>query len=321
MQGRTILITGGAGAIGSNLALSLARQNKVIVIDDLSSGHFNNVEKIQAINDFEFIKGSILDLSTLKAIFENNGIDIVFHLASFFANQNSIDHPETDLQVNGLGTLRLLEFCKHYEVSKFVYASSSCVYDSRHTELKEGIAVEGNKNSTPYAITKYLGEIYANFYNTNCNLDSVVLRYFNSYGPGEYPGKYRNVIPNFIDKALHGEDLVITGTGEETRDFTFVEDIVQGTILAAESRHNFVFNIGSSTKTTIKELAEKIIEKTNSKSKIIYKPARNWDKIKHRCSNIDKAKLLLGYVPVMDLDCGLSETIQWFLNNNLKEER
>lgn len=321
MQGKIILITGGAGAIGSNLALALARQNKVIVIDDLSSGHLSNVENVQAINDFEFIKGSILDFKLLKDVFEKNKIDVVFHLASFFANQNSIDHPELDLQVNGLGTLKLLEFCKHYEINKFVYASSSCIYASQHTELKEGVSVEGNNNSTPYAITKYLGETYTKFYSDKYNLNSTVLRYFNSYGPGEYPGKYRNVIPNFIARALDDEDLIITGTGSETRDFTFVDDIVNGTILAGESAIDFTFNIGSSTKITIKELAKKIIKKTNSKSKILYKGKRDWDKTKHRCSNIDNAKSLLGYIPVIDLDQGLDKTIQWFLNNNLKEER
>lgn len=321
MQGKTILITGGAGAIGSNLALALVRQNKVIVVDDLSSGHLNNVENIQKINDFEFIKGSILDFKVLKDVFEKNKIDVVFHLASFFANQNSIDHPELDLQVNGLGTLRLLEFCKHYKIDRFVYASSSCIYDSQHAQLKEGVSVEGNTNSTPYAITKYLGETYTNFYSNAYNLNSVILRYFNSYGPGEYPGKYRNVIPNFIDKALNNEDLIITGTGSETRDFTFVDDVVNGTLLAAESAQNLVFNIGSSLRITIKDLAKKIIQKTNSKSKIIHKGKRDWDKTKHRCSSIDNARLLLGYTPTIDLDQGLNKTIQWFLNNDLKEER
>jgi len=153
---------------------------------------------------------------------------IVFHLAAFFANQNSLDHPERDLQVNGMGTLRLLEYSVFTGVERFVYASSGCSIYGSHAPLPLTEEFMSLHLTTPYQITKMLGELYCNFFWHHYELKVVKARFFNSYGPGEIPGQYRNVIPNFIYWAMKGKPLPITGNGEATRDFTYVGDIVDG---------------------------------------------------------------------------------------------
>ncbi len=183
--------------------------------------------------------------------------DYVFHLAALFANQNSIDHPETDLMVNGMGTLRVLLYSNRNDVDKFIFASSGCsVYGSQAPlPLKEDFV--SLHLDTPYQITKLLGELYCNFFHDYYGLPVAIGRFFNVYGPGEIPGKYRNVIPNFIYWALHGQPLPITGTGEETRDFTFVEDIVEGVLrlgVIPEAVGEAV-NLASGTETKIIDLA------------------------------------------------------------------
>ena len=216
-NGKKVLVTGGAGAIGSNLTKALVELGaQVIVVDDLSSGQIWNVPSSPNVL---FVKGDILDEVILKRVFFERP-QIVFHLAAFFANQNSVDHPERDLMVNGMGTLRMLEYSVFNRVERFVYASSGCaIYGSdMPLPLKEDFVTM--HLSTPYQITKMLGELYCNFFHHHYELPVVKPRFFNSYGPGEVPGQYRNVIPNFIYWAIKGLPLPITGTGEETRDFT-----------------------------------------------------------------------------------------------------
>jgi len=227
-QGKNILITGGAGCIGSNLtkALIKAEAAKIVVLDDLSAAERWNVPTAPNV---VFIKGSVLDDGILKRAFSQK-LDFVFHLAAHFANQNSVDNPETDLLVNGLGTLKVLGYSHLAGVGRFVFASSGCsVYGSQAPlPLKEDFV--SVHLDTPYQITKLLGELYCNFFYNYYSLPVAIARYFNVYGPGEIPGAYRNVIPNFIWWALHKKPLPITGTGEETRDFTYVEDIIDGTL-------------------------------------------------------------------------------------------
>src|SRR4030066_299826 len=227
-KGKNVLITGGAGCIGSNLTKALieAEASKVIVLDDLSAAEKLNVPIDPKVI---FVEGSALDDEILKRVFSMK-LDCVFHLAAHFANQNSVDNPETDLEVNGLGTIKVLEYSHLAKVSKFVFASSGCsVYGSQAPlPLKEDYV--SLHLDTPYQITKLLGELYCNFFHNYYGLQAAIARYFNVYGPGEIPGAYRNVIPNFMWWALHKMPLPITGTGEETRDFTFVDDIVDGTL-------------------------------------------------------------------------------------------
>src|SRR3989344_1675709 len=214
-----ILVTGGAGAIGMNLVNHILTQkvNKVIIVDDLSSGFLSNVPKDKRVI---FIKGDIADSKVIDKAFSHAPVDIVYHLAAHFANQNSIEHPVRDLKSNGIGTINLLESSVKNNVKRFIYFSTSCIYKSKNQKLRESDL--DLKFDTPYAISKYIGEKYVHFYHHFYGLPTVTLRIFSSFGPGERSGLYRNVIPNFFYKAMRGESLTITGTGRETRNFTFV---------------------------------------------------------------------------------------------------
>ncbi len=314
LKDKNILITGGAGAIGSRLCEALLDRGcaHIFVLDDLSSGYIDNIPE----KNVEFIKGSILDTAVLDAIFFR-GIDVIFHLAAHFANQNSVDNPEEDLLVNGMGTLKMLEYAQKFKVQKFLYSSSSCVYGNSVVQLKE--TATDLHCDTPYAITKLLGEQYCLFFHTYYKLPVVILRYFNSFGRGERPGKYRNVIPNFVADALQGKSLIITGDGNETRAFTHITDIVLGTLLSAESdiSSGKIYNIGSTVEVTITDLAETVNRLTGNSAPVVYSARRSWDTITRRCANIDKAKNELGYTVHHSLEDGIIETIQWFKNNNI----
>ncbi len=306
MKNKNILITGGAGAIGSNLINQLYQKNNIFVVDNLVSGTKTN---IPISPNIIFIEGDILDNNLLENIFKNK-IDIVFHLATFFANQNSVDHPQKDLDVNGRGTLLLLQLSHKYSVEKFIYTSSSCVYGNSALPVLEDSKIE---LETPYAITKYLGEHYTIFFNKHYNLNTCILRLFNSFGPGEYPGRYRNVIPNFFEKAINGQPLSITGTGRETRDFTFVTDTVEGIIKAAVSNmsNGEIFNIGTQKEITISYLAKQINRIVGNRAGIIVTKKRDWDGISRRCSDISKANSILNYDPQIKFEIGLSLTYDW----------
>ena len=312
-----ILITGGAGAIGSNLAnrLSEDRRNEVVILDNLSSGH---VENIQLRPNVTFIQGSVVSDEDLKRAFSHK-FQIIFHLAANFANQNSVDFPERDLQANGAGTLKLLLRAAEHDVKRFIYSSSSCVYGNRDTALNE--TCREFSLDTPYAITKLLGEQYVRFFVEHHGLKATILRYFNVYGPNEYPGKYRNVIANFFYAAMKGKDLIITGTGDETRDFNFVDDSVEATILAAdhEEAAGMTFNIASGRETKIKDIAETILKLVGSKSKITYRPRRSWDSVLRRVGSIEEAKRTLGYEPKHTLAKGLDRYYQWLKHQDLNK--
>ena len=172
---------------------------------------------------------------------------------------------------------------------------------------------------TPYAITKLLGEQYVNFFNQHHNIPTVVLRFFNSYGPGEYPGKYRNVIPNFMRLVLNGQPLTITGTGEETRDFTYVDDTIQAVRLAISHPDAVgrTFNVGTGRETTVRELAEAIIRVCKKTVPINYIPRRDWDSVDRRSADISLMKGKLGYRQSIELDDGLARTYKWFIENGI----
>jgi UDP-glucose 4-epimerase len=318
---RTALITGGAGCIGSNLtrALTKAKAKRILVLDDLSSAREWNVPKV---SNVYFIKGSILDEAVLKKVFSEKP-DYVFHLAALFANQNSIDHPETDLLVNGLGTLNILKYSHLNHVEKFVFASSGCsVYGSQAPlPLKEDFV--SLHLDTPYQITKLLGELYCNFFHNYYSLPLAIGRFFNVYGPGEIPGRYRNVIPNFTYWALHNQPLTITGTGDETRDFTFVEDIVDGFLRvgAVPEAMGEAFNLASGKETKIIDLARMINQLTGNKAGVRFVKKRDWDKITRRRASIEKARKTLGYEPRIGTKEGLKKTLNWFLENKENIEK
>ena len=314
-NGRTVLITGGAGAIGGNLVKSLAEYEikKIIILDNLSSSYEWNIPKGPKI---QFIQGDILDEEKLKWAFKSRP-EIVYHLAAHFANQNSVDNPETDLMVNGMGILKVLQHSQLVGIERFIYASSGCgIYglDSKMPFEEHDISI---KLYTPYQVTKMLGELYTNYFYNLYDLPIVNARFFNSYGPGEVPGKYRNVIPNFLYWAMEGKPLPITGSGDETRDFTYVGDIVDGLTAMAhyDKAVGEAFNLGAGREIRIGDLAEWINELTENPGKIVYKPRRDWDKKSRLLSSIEKATRILHYRPSMDFREGLAVTHRWFKDN------
>ena len=309
-----VLVTGGAGAIGSNLVHALASGGaRVVVLDDLSSSEAWNVPSSRNVL---FAKGDILDEVQLKRVFLERP-RVVFHLAAFFANQNSIDHPERDLMVNGLGTLRLLEYSLLAGVQRFVYASSGCSIYGSQAPLPLREETMSLHLSTPYQITKSLGELYCNFFHDHHGLAVVKARFFNSYGPGELPGEYRNVIPNFIYWAIKGLPLPITGTGEETRDFTFVGDIVRALLLAgkADAAVGKEFNLASGRETRIGDLARRVNEAVGNTAGLKTLERRSWDTKPRLVAAIGRAREVLGWEPEVGLEQGLAETLHWFREN------
>jgi len=314
-EGKTILVTGGAGAIGSNLVRGLGELGAklVIVLDDLSSAVRWNVPSLANVL---FVEGSILDEVELKRVFFD-GPQVVFHLAALFANQNSIDHPETDLLVNGLGTLKLAQYSHLAGVQRFVYASSGCSIYGSNAPLPLTEEFMSLHLSSPYQITKMLGELYCNFFQHHYDLPAVKARFFNSYGPGELPGQYRNVIPNFIYWAMRGEPLPITGSGEETRDFTYVGDIVDGLLRAGclEAAVGQEFNLASGQETRIIDLAQMINAQVGNKAGILYTERRKWDTKSRLLASVDRARQLIGYQPQTTFASGLKNAIAWFREN------
>lgn len=311
---KIVLVTGGAGAIGSNLVKALIGlgTKKVIIIDDLSSSYKWNIPSDPKV---AFIEGTILDDEKLRWAFKEKP-NIVYHLAAHFANQNSVDNPETDLLVNGMGTLKVLEHAQLVGVERFIYASSGCgIYgaDSKMPFEEHDVSM---KLYTPYQVTKMLGELYTNYYYNLYHLPIVNARFFNSYGPGEVPGKYRNVIPNFFYWSMNKQSLPITGTGDETRDFTYVGDIVNGLLAMAYYKEAIgeAFNLATGREIRIRDLAEWVLEITKNPSGIEFKERRDWDKKNRLLASIEKSKRILGYSPNMDFKEGLKHVHEWFVN-------
>ena len=314
-EGKTILITGGAGAIGSNLTRTVAELNArtVIILDDLSAAYEWNIPSLPNVL---FVKGSVTDEVALKRVFALKP-EILYHLAAFFANQNSVDYPQRDLMTNGLGTLLVYQYAQMCGAARVVYASSGCsIYGSAAPlPLREDFM--SLHLTTPYQITKMLGELYANFFHHHCGLPIVKTRFFNSYGPGEVPGQYRNVIPNFIFWALSGLPLPFTGSGDETRDFTYVMDIVDALLRAGyfEQAIGQEMNIASGRETGILQMAQCINDLTGNPAGIVRAECRVWDTKKRLLACVDRAKDIIGYEPMMDFERGLANTIQWFRDN------
>ena len=314
-EGKVVLVTGGAGCIGTNLCKKLAELNaeKVVILDDLSSAYEWNVPRA---DNIAFVNGSILDDEMLKRVFKEKP-DYVFHLAAHFANQNSVDNPEIDLMVNGMGTLKVLQYAHLADVQRFVYSSSGCgVYglDSKMPFEEHDISVSLH---TPYQVTKLLGELYTNYFHNLYGLPIVNARFFNVFGPGEVPGRYRNVIPNFFYWAMNKQALPITGDGTETRDWTYVGDIIDGLLAMGikEAAVGEAINLGSGEEHKVIELANKVNELASNQERIEYVERRDWD-VKHRLlSSIEKAKRLLGYEPQKGFDEGLKKVHAWFVEN------
>lgn len=314
-SGKTVLVTGGAGAIGGNLvrALNELEIRKIIILDNLSSSYPWNIPQGPKI---QFIRGDILNDENLKWAFRAKP-DIVYHLAAHFANQNSVDSPEKDLMVNGLGILKVLQYAQLIDVDRFVYSSSGCgVYglESKMPFEESDISIHLH---TPYQITKLLGELYTNYFHNLYEMSIVNARFFNSYGPGEVPGKYRNVIPNFFYWAMNGLPLPITGDGTETRDWTYVGDIVNG-LLAMGVKDEAIgeaFNLGAGKEQRVIDMANAVNTLTGNAAGIRYVERRDWDVKTRLLSCIDKSRRCLGYEPQMAFQDGLKRTHEWFVEN------
>jgi UDP-glucose 4-epimerase len=313
--GKRVLVTGGAGSIGGRLARRLAdlETEQVILLDNLSSSYEWNVARAPKI---KFIKGDILNEEALRFAF-NAKPDIVFHLAAHFANQNSVDYPETDLMVNGLGILKVLQYAHLADIGRFVYSSSGCgVYGVCSTMPFEEQDVSTSLHS-PYQVTKLLGELYTNYFYNLYGLPVVNARLFNVYGPGEVPGKYRNVIPNFFYWSMRGQALPITGDGTETRDWTFVGDAING-LLAMGVRHEAVgeaINLGSGKEHRVIDMARIVNGLTGNTAGIQHVQSRDWDAKPRLLSSIDKARKLIDYQPSVAFEEGLRKVHEWFVEN------
>lgn len=310
LKGINALVTGGNGAVGCNLVKRLLEQDaKVTVLDDFSQSGTGNLKKHQ---NLVVVKGDITDKKSLSKIFSKK-FDYVFHLAARFANELSVKDPLEDLRVNVQGTLQMLLYASKQKPERFLYTSSSSLYGhQQNSVMKEDLMPNP---STPYATSKLAAEYYCKSIHELYGMDYTIVRLSNSYGPYDPPGRYRNVIPNFFTNAIHGKPLTITGTGKETRDFTFVEDCVEGIILAATKNggKNETFNLGTGKETQIRDIAKLILNITGSKSKINYKPMRSFDHVKRRKMDISKAKRMIGYNPSTSINQGLEKTYKWFL--------
>jgi UDP-glucose 4-epimerase len=313
-EGKRVLVTGGAGCIGGNLCRKLDGLGaEVIILDDLSSAYEWNIPRGENVR---FIRGSILDDEILKHVFRNRP-DKVFHLAAHFANQNSVDNPETDLMVNGMGILKVLEYSHLANVDRFVYSSSGCgVYglDSKMPFQEPDISISLH---TPYQLTKLLGELYTNYFHNLYDLPIVNARFFNVFGPGEVPGRYRNVIPNFFYWSMSRFPLPITGDGSETRDWTYVGDIVNGLLAMGivEDAVGEAINLGSGEEHRVVDMARMVNSLTGNEADIVFTERRNWDVKTRLCSSIDKARSILGYSPTMGFEDGLRNVHTWFKGN------
>jgi UDP-N-acetylglucosamine 4-epimerase len=319
----SFLITGGAGFIGSNLVEYLIshQAGRVRVLDNLSTGYLKNIQAFSSNSSFEFIKGDIRDLKTCQSAVAN--IDFVLHQAALGSVPRSIIDPVTTNEVNISGFLNMLVAVKESGVERMVYAASSSTYgDSR--ELPKVEEKIGNPLS-PYAVTKYVNELYANVFAATYKMELIGLRYFNVFGQRQDPnGAYAAVIPKFVDQFLNHQSPVINGDGNHSRDFTFIENVIQANILALFSENqdalSTVYNIAYGEQTSLNQLVQ-LLKRYLSASdpsiadiKVINGPNREGD-IAHSLASIEKARLHLGYSPQFNFSEGLKIAVDWYRNN------
>lgn len=314
-----ILVTGGAGFIGSNLTAALLKDNnveKVRVLDNLATGFRKNIEPFIGDPKFEFWEGDIRDVDTCRNAVK--GMDAISHQAALGSVPRSIKDPITSNAVNVNGTLNMMVAATENKVKRFVFAASSSTYgDSEGLPKVEHII--GNPLS-PYAVTKLVNELYASVFNKAYGLEYIGLRYFNVFGPKQDPhGAYAAVIPLFFKAALDGNAPVINGDGNNSRDFTYVDNAVEANLLALftndKNAINQVYNVACGERTTLNELWESINKITGAKMEAIHGPGRDGD-IAHSLADISKAKTLLGYTASIKIADGLERAFNWYKNQN-----
>lgn len=310
----TFLITGGAGFIGSNLVAYLLRNNakKVRVLDNLETGFMKNLEAFQSNSNFEFMEGDIRNLEICKRAME--GIDYVSHQAALGSVPRSINDPVTSNEVNVTGFLNMLQAQKESTtVKRLVYAASSSTYgDSENLPKVEGTI---GKPLSPYAVTKLVNELYADVFYKTYGTQTIGLRYFNVFGPNQSPtGAYAAVIPLFMEALKDGKAPTINGDGEQTRDFTFVQNAVQANVrafFAKENAVNEVFNVAYGERISLNTLWKNLQDISGKKIVPKYGPSRKGD-VRDSLANIDKARNLLSYNPLFSVKEGLGITWKEF---------
>lgn len=310
MKNKSIVITGGAGFIGSNIAEKIADDNQVKVIDDLSTGYVHNIQHLIDEERIEFVNGSICNLELLQKEFES--VDIVFHQAAIPSVPRSVSDPIQSNSANIDGSLNVLVAARDNQVDKVIYASSSSVYGDSPTLPKHEDMIPNPLS--PYAVNKIAAEYYCKVFTNVYGLKTVALRYFNVFGPRQDPtSEYAAVIPKFIRLIEDGKPPIIYGDGEQSRDFTYIDNIVQANIKAAEHHEVAgVFNAACGSKMTVNELAKELMAIIGKEVDIIYKPARPGD-IKHSLADSTKAKQTFDFNPNISIKQGLKETVAWFL--------
>ncbi len=306
MKDQRVAITGGAGFIGSNLAQELAKENIVVIIDDLSTGREENITNLISQENVIFVRGSILEFQLLERAF--SGVDFIFHQAAIPSVPRSVDNPQASHEANITGTLNVLMAARDSGVKKVVAASSSSVYGDTPTLPKREAMLPTPQS--PYAVTKLAGEYYCNVFQRVYGLPTACLRYFNVFGPRQDPNsQYAAVVPKFIASVSQGQSPVIFGDGEQTRDFTFIKDVVEANILAADSNASGVFNIGGGgNRITINKLARIITDIIGKSIEPVYQEPRPGD-VKHSLADVSRARDF-GWEPKWSLEEGLRETVK-----------
>jgi UDP-N-acetylglucosamine/UDP-N-acetylgalactosamine 4-epimerase len=310
-----ILVTGGAGFIGSNLVEELlkdARVASVRVLDNLATGSLKNIDEFRENQKFRFIEGDIRDYET--CLVACDGIDFISHQAALGSVPRSINDPLTSNDVNITGTLNIFTAAKEKKVKRIVYAASSSTYGD-HPGLPKVEDIIGNPLS-PYAVTKYVNELYAKVYANLYGMQITGLRYFNIFGPKQNPqGPYAAVIPLFAEAVLENKPPTINGDGNHSRDFTYVANAVKANILAMFTENaeavNQVYNIACGHQTSLNELFNQLKKFAGSSIQPVYGPERKGD-VKHSLADISKAKKLLDYQPAISVSEGLKKTFDWY---------
>lgn len=310
-----ILVTGGAGFIGSNLVEELLTRSDVElvrVLDNLCTGSMKNIEDFQSNPKFEFLEGDIRNYET--CLLAMDGMELVSHQAALGSVPRSLKDPLTSNEVNITGTLNIFTAAKEKDIKRVVYAASSSTYGD-HPGLPK-VEEKIGRPLSPYAVTKYVNELYAQVYADAYGLELIGLRYFNVFGPRQNPaGPYAAVIPLFINAVLNNEPPTINGDGEHSRDFTYVANAVQANVQALFTKNaeaiNQVYNIAVGEQTTLNQLLETIKEIAGSDLAPLYGPERKGD-VRHSLADVSKAKDLLGYQPTVSIKEGLRIAFEWY---------
>ena len=322
LTNKKILVTGGAGFIGSNLCEALLyKGNEIFCFDNFSTGKHENIEELLDNANFTMIEGDIRNIQDcLKA---TKGVDFVLHQAALGSVPRSIKDPVTSNDVNISGFLNMLIASRDLGVKRFIYAASSSTYgDSESLPKVENVI---GKPLSPYAITKYVNELYADIFSKIYGLETIGLRYFNVFGRKQDPnGAYAAVIPKFVKQLMNGESPVINGDGSYSRDFTYIDNVIQANILSLETTDpkaiNNTYNIACGDRNTISDLVNYLktclsnYDSGIKNIKVIFGPKRSGD-IPHSHASIDKAKKLLNYNPKYSFQQGLDEAVKWYWKN------